>query len=113
MEDEAIYMGLTLDYFWSLNPKQYKKHCDVYRQKQETDVLIKDRLNHILGQYIGIAINDGKNYPKKPLLDTTERTETTPQQTVDEMEKMARRNTLFMGGVIKDDNRSTGSAGNS
>lgn len=106
-EDEAIYIGLNLDYYWSLTPKQYAKHCKMYLKKEEQDIKIKDKLNHILGQYIGIAFNNGKHYPKKPLLDSaTEEKETQPQ-TLDDMERIARNNTLIMGGVINDNRRVT------
>lgn len=112
MEEEAIYMGLTLDYYWRLTPKQYAKHCKMYLKKEEQDVKIMDRLNHILGQYVGIAFHNGKQYPKKPFLDGTTEVKETKPQTVDDMERIARNNTLIMGGVINNDNRRVTSTDN-
>lgn len=68
MEPMALEMGLTLDYYWNLTPIEFKKHCEAYEKKQENDMLKQDVLNHILGQYIAIAVNDPKHYPKKPYL---------------------------------------------
>lgn len=31
---------------------------------------LQDRLNHILGNYIAIGVNDPQKYPEKPILDT-------------------------------------------
>jgi len=99
-------MGLSLEYYWSLNPKQYAKHCKIYLKKEEQDVKVVDRLNHILGQYVGIAVNNGKEYPQKPYLDREETKQVEPQ-TVEDMEKIARLNTLCLGGVINDDRGNT------
>ena len=59
-----------------------------------------DELNFLLGKYIGFAVNDPKHYPSKPFTDTRN-TELEPM-TDEQMEKMARRNTIKMGGVIND-----------
>lgn len=32
-------------------------------------MLLRDKLNHILGTYVAIGINDPKKYPSAPLLD--------------------------------------------
>lgn len=99
LEEEAIYVGLTLDYFWKLNPKQYAKHCKIYLKKEEHYFQTQDVLNHILGQYIGVAFNNPKEYPKKPLLDKITEKKKTPQ-TLEDMERIALQNTLMMGGVV-------------
>ena len=52
----------------------------------------------MLGKYISFAVNDPKHYPSKPFMDTVN-TELEPM-TDEQMEKMARRNTIKMGGVI-------------
>lgn len=57
-----------------------------------------DELNFMLGKYISFAVNDPKHYPSKPFMDTAY-TELEPM-TDEQMEKMARRNTIKMGGVI-------------
>ena len=59
-----------------------------------------DELNYMLGKYVSFAVNDPKHYPSKPF---TERINTELEPMTDEqMEKMARRNTIKMGGVIND-----------
>jgi len=100
MEEDAITIGLDLHYFWSLDVKQYIKHVRVYNQKQKERVREIDKLNHILGQYIGCAVNNPRHYPNKPYMDK-DNTELKPM-TDEEMEKQARRNTIKMGGVIND-----------
>ena len=104
-EEEAIYMGLTLDYYWKLNPKQYAKHCKMYLKKEEQNAKTMDSLNHILGQYVGYAVNNPKEYPKHPALENMGKPKEVKKQTINDMENMARRNTLFMGGVINDNRR--------
>jgi hypothetical protein len=99
LEKDAIYIGLTLDYFWKLNPKQYAKHVEVFNKKEKERLKEQDILNYMLGKYIGWAINDPKHYPNKPF--TEKDTEQKPM-TDEEMERQARRNTIKMGGVIND-----------
>ena len=55
-------------------------------------------LNHLLGSYVGMAVNNPKKYPKKPYLSENQPLEDMDD---DEMEKMAKRNTIKMGGEIK------------
>lgn len=100
MEEEAIYIGLDLHYFWSLNPKQYAKHLKAFNRQMIERVKETDTMNHQLGQYIYFAFNDPKNYPNKPRY-TFPGDELKPM-TDDEMERQARRNTIKMGGVIND-----------
>lgn len=99
LEKDAIYIGLTLDYFWKLNPKQYTKHVEVFNKKEKERLKEQDILNYMLGKYIGWAVNDPKHYPNKPF--TEKDTEQKPM-TDEEMERQARRNTIKMGGVIND-----------
>ena len=103
-------MGLNLHYFWSLDVKQYAKHVRVYNQKENERLKQMDGLNYILGKYIAFAFNDPKHYPNKPF--TEKNTELEPM-TDEDMEKQARRNTIKMGGVIKNDNRRITSTNNS
>ena len=98
MEEDAIRIGLDLNYYWSLNPKQYEKHIKVFKEKEEMRFKEVDTFNYILGKYIAYAVNDPKHYPNKPF--TEKNTELKPM-TDEEMEKQARRNTIKMGGVIK------------
>ena len=99
MESDALLIGLDLHYFWSLNPKQYAKHIEIFNKKEQLRLKEKDMFNFMLGKYIAYAFNDPKKYPSKPFLETN--TDLKPM-TDDEMEKQARRNTIKMGGVIND-----------
>ena len=99
MEGDAIAIGLDLHYFWSLNPKQYAKHVEVFNQKEQQRYKEKDLFNYLLGKYVAYAFNDPKRYPDKPF---TEKNTDLKPMTDDEMEKQARRNTIKMGGVIVD-----------
>lgn len=97
-EEDAIRIGLNLHYYWSLDVKQFQKHIRVYNEKEKERVQEKDKLNHILASYIGFAVNDPKHFPKEPCL--------APKRNIlmddNEMELMAKRNTLRQGGVIND-----------
>lgn len=97
LEEDAILIGLDLNYFWSLNVKQFEKYIKVYNKKRKQDVADVDYLNYILGKYISFAFNDPKHYPSKPILHTEQ-----SNMTDEEMEKQARYNTIRMGGVIND-----------
>jgi len=91
-------MGLDLDYFWSLSITQLKKHISAFNRRRDDDTRIQDQLNHILGQYVGIAFGDGSKYPKKPLLQ--ENKETPKKQTDDDFERFAKEMTIKMGGKV-------------
>lgn len=97
MEEDAIRIGLTLSYFWSLNPKQWVKHIKVFNEKEKQRIEETDMFNYILGKYVAYAVNDPKHYPNKPF--TQKDTDLKPMSD-EEMEKQARRNTIKMGGVI-------------
>lgn len=98
LEEDAILIGLDLNYFWSLNPKQYAKHVRVFNEKTKQRMKEKDTFNYLLGKYIAFAFNDPKHYPKQPF--TEKHTDLEPM-TDEEMERQARRNTIKLGGVIK------------
>lgn len=101
LEEDAISIGLSLDYFWSLNPKQYEKHVKVFKEKEEARIKEEDLMNHLLGRYIAFAFHDPQNYPEKPFSE--QKHEELEDMTDDEMEKQAKYNTIKMGGVINDD----------
>ena len=69
MEEDAIRIGLDLHYFWSLNPKQWSKYVKVFNEKEKQRLKEVDTLNHILGKYIGFAVNDPKHYPSRPFTE--------------------------------------------
>lgn len=92
-------IGLDLHYYWSLNPKQFTKHIEVFNRKEEQRLKENDLFNFMLGKYMAFAFNDPKKYPTKPFLEKN--TDLQPM-TDEEMERQARRNTIKMGGVIND-----------
>lgn len=100
MEEDAIGIGLDLDYFWGLNPHQFNKHIKVFNRKEENRIKEIDRMNHELGQYIYFAFNDPKNYPKQPFMSASEPSGPTVMSD-DEMEQAAIRIAKKMGGEIK------------
>lgn len=97
-EEDAILIGLDLHYYWSLTPKQWEKYVKVFSEERIRINKEKDQFNYMLGKYIAWAFNDPKHYPNKPFLETYE--ESTKVMTDEEMENIARRNTIRMGGVI-------------
>lgn len=99
MEVEAIKIGLDLHYFWSLTPKQFEKHLEVYAENEKKRITEKDMLNHLLGKYISFAFHKPADYPDRSFLDTSQ---TLVEMTDEEMERQAKRNTIKMGGVIND-----------
>lgn len=73
----------------------------MHRKQEELKIKQIDALNYNLGRYIGIAVNNPKAYPKKPFLAKEELSSKGPKvMTPEEMEKMARRNTIILGGTI-------------
>lgn len=104
MEEDAISIGLTLPYFWSLDVKQYTKHVKAFNKRHKQNIKDLDGLNYILGKYIAFAFNDPRHYPNKPFSEHNTELEL---MTDEQMEKMARRNTIKMGGVINDNRRVT------
>ncbi len=100
LEGTALKIGLNLEYFWRLNPKQFNKHIKAWTENEEDRMREKDIQNWILGKYITYAFNDPKHYPKKAFLDNMI---VESEMTDEEMEKQAIRNTIKMGGVIKND----------
>ena len=92
-------IGLDLNYFWGLNPKQWAKHVKAFQKKEEQRLREKDLFNFMLGKYVAFAFNDPKHYPSKPF---TEKNTDLKPMTDEEMERQARHNTIRMGGVIND-----------
>lgn len=83
-----------------ISPCKFKKYIDVYLKKEKNRVIEKDFLNFLLGKYIGIAVNDGRKYPSKPFLERKQKEEP-KEMSSEEMERMARANTLKLGGEIQ------------
>ena len=67
-------------------------------KKEENRAKEMDYNNFSLGKYIYYAFNAPKKYPRKPFLYEEKEDNT---MSGEEMEKMARRNTIRIGGIIK------------
>lgn len=51
-----------------MNPREIKVCFEGHKEKIEEEMKLKDSLNHLLGKYIAIGVNNPKKYPKKPFL---------------------------------------------
>lgn len=60
-------MGLTIEQWWELTPREARKHFNAYERRIQSQVQIMDTTNHVLGRYIGIAVNNPKHYPSSPM----------------------------------------------
>lgn len=67
-----------------------------WKNKEERRLRIIDQLNYELGYYIMFAVNDPKKYPKKPFRAK----EQVRVMSGEEMERIARANTIKLGGNI-------------
>ena len=101
LEEIAITIGLDLHYFWSLNPIQYSKHLKVYEQSQKNKIDEYDAIAHLLGNYLISAIHEPSKYPKYPYRSKNNEI-VDEMMSDDDMEKIARRNTIRLGGEIKE-----------
>ena len=99
-EIEALRIGLDLEYFWRLNVKQWIKHIQAFNETESRRAKEIDQLNHILGKYISFAYHDPRKYPNTPFL-SSQIEEPLRDMTTEEMEKMAKYNTIKKGGQIK------------
>jgi hypothetical protein len=95
-------IGLDLFYYWNLTPKQFKKHFEAYKLLQEAEAREADARNHVLGQYIGMAVNAPKKYPREPFL---KKHRTPEQMTPEEMEKKVEKYNKLLGGTINHGNK--------
>lgn len=73
----------------------------VYKEKAEERVREVDYFNFYLGKYINLAVNAPKKYPSKPFFDKGNQPKA--MMTPEEMEKVARRNTIILGGQLQKD----------
>lgn len=102
LEEEAIYIGLDLDYFWRLTPNTYNKHVNAYNKRKKDELEEKDYLNNILGQYIMFAVNNPKKYPEPFLKDKSRNISTNKIMSDEEMEKVMNENMKRLGGTMND-----------
>ncbi len=100
LEEEAIQIGLDLNYFWSLNLKQYEKHRKAYIKVQEEELKKQDALNWVLGKYISFSFHEPNKYPRKPFTKEDKQ----ENQTNEDMELNAMLITAQLGGTINGSN---------
>lgn len=89
-----------MEEYWTITPKQFQKAQNAYIARTKLELSTQDSLNHILGDYIRIAFNAPKRYPKKPILGKIGEEEK-KEMTWQEMERMALINTVKIGGEIR------------
>lgn len=87
-----------MEEFWEITPTDFRKYLEAYRKRKEAEIIEKDYNNWILGKYLAFSYHDPKKYPKKPFLAKEEEVE---QKNDKEMERIARKNTIILGGKIK------------
>lgn len=97
-EEGAILVGMDLNDYWNKPPRTFKKYIKIYMKKEEERVKEWDYLNYLLGKYIAYAVNDPKKYPRKPFLQKETQSNV---MTNEDMERIARLNTIKLGGKIK------------
>ena len=70
-------MGVTLEEFWHLNPHKISVISDGYNEKIKQEMIINDRLNWMMGQYVlsaltvvmdGFSKSPKAKYIEKPML---------------------------------------------
>lgn len=98
----AIEIGLDLERFWLTTPVDFEKYLKVYGKKKEDEVKQMDYNMWILGKYLAFSFHEPKKYPKKPYL--MEEQKGVEVQSDEEMERMARKNTIILGGQINGSN---------
>lgn len=96
-EEDALYIGLSMDEYWNMNRRQYEKCIKVFNRKVEEELKKTDAMNHALGRYIAFAFHDPKKYPEKPFSYHEEQQE---EMTDDDMERRAREITMALGGKV-------------
>jgi len=82
-----------------MTPTIYKSYREEHIKIEKQRLRQSDLLNHILGGYIAIGVNEPNKYPKNPRLSQEPEVEV---MTDEQMEKRARHNTIRMGGIIND-----------
>lgn len=95
-----IDWGWQMEKYWEITPKEFLKYLEVYKNMEENRAREMDYNNFNLGKYVNLAINNPKNYPKKPFL--WEEEEKSKEMTEEEMDWMMRKNTIKLGGKIND-----------
>ena len=58
----AIRVGLSLEDYWNISPKQFEKYIDVYIEKEKERLREEDFISFNLGKYIAYGVNEPKKY---------------------------------------------------
>jgi len=98
-ERVAITIGVDLETYWTETPNQFRKHIDVYLEKEKMRAKEMDVNNYNLGKYIALAVNDPKKYPRKPFLAERERDFEKKPMTQQEIERVIKKNNIILGGI--------------
>jgi len=99
LEADALYIGLDLEYFWRIDPKRFSKHIKNYAKKERERHEEINISHHLLGGYMRMAFGSEK-YPDKPLELKKVNEIKKESMRVSDMERMARLNTMALGGII-------------
>ncbi len=73
------------------------KKLEAYELNKKHELKSQDMMNYMLGKYISYAVNSPKKYPKKPFLENSFEEKKGPM-TVEEMERVIKRNNRILGG---------------
>lgn len=100
-EELAIKVGLDLDTYWNkIDPAQFEKYIEVYRDQAKERAIEQDMQNYNLARYIAIGVNDPKKFPREPYLAKELKQEEDRVMTAIEMERVAESMTFKLGGTI-------------
>lgn len=80
-----------------MTPGQFQNCLDGYKKRQENSAKMIDGLNHILGNYISIGVNDPMHYPTKAQLSKPEKRYLSNEELMEKAKAM----TLAMGGTVQ------------
>lgn len=79
-----------------MTPKLFKKYINAYK-RQKDDM---DALNHKLGIYIAIGVNNPKKYPEKPY-SQTENKQIEKNMSDERMKEKGKQIAIMFGGEVK------------
>lgn len=97
-------VGLSYEQYWDYPPVIVHKFIEAYEERQKNFLIIQDKLNYLLGKYIAFSFNKPESYPDKPFLEhlATDSGNKVENMTDKEMEAIAKRNTVVLGGIIQE-----------
>ena len=95
-------MGVTLEEFWHLNPHKISVISDGYNEKIKQEMIITDRLNWMMGQYVLSALTvvmDG--FSKSPKAKYIEKPMLSDEITDEEQEELEMKKETYVYADIK------------